>query len=54
MSEQNGMMFGNRIRVLLRKGDYIMRYCVTYKIDARFITVVEAENIEEANIVVLI
>ena len=25
-----------------------MRYCVTYKIDARFITVVEAENIEEA------
>ena len=25
-----------------------MRYCVTYKIDARFITVVEAENIEDA------
>ena len=25
-----------------------MRYYVTYKIDARFITVVEAENIEEA------
>lgn len=25
-----------------------MRYCVTYKIDARYTTVVEANNLEEA------
>lgn len=30
------------------KGDLIMKYYVTYKVEARYIAEVEADNIEEA------
>lgn len=40
-------MLQRNVKRIILQGD-IMRYCVTYKVDARYTTVVEANNLEEA------